>query len=288
MTDAVPTARVDAHQHFWEIESGAYAWPTAADGAIYRTFGPEDLEPELAAARIDATVLVQTVDTLDDTDAMLGAAARNPFIAGVVGWLPLLDAHAMAAALDARGDGRLRGVRHLIHHEPDPDWLTRRDVGAGLALLEERGLPFDIVAVFPRHLRLVPIVADRHPALVLVIDHLAKPPFRSDGWDRWLDELRRAAARPNVMAKLSGLDTAWGPGWDAARILPAVDVALEAFGADRLLFGSDWPVCRSVSTYRAVIDATDALVASLSPTEREAIMGATADRIYRLGLARDG
>jgi L-fuconolactonase len=287
MIDAVATARVDAHQHFWEIESGAYAWPTAADGPIYRTFRPEHLEPELASARIDATVLVQTVDTIDDTDAMLDAAARHRFIAGVVGWVPLADTHATAAALDARTDGRLRGIRHLIHHEPDPDWLIRPDVGAGLALLEERCLPFDVVAVFPRHLRLVPVVADRHPGLVLVIDHLAKPPFRSDGWDRWLDELRRAAARPNVVAKLSGLDTAWGPGWDATRVRPAVEVALEAFGADRLLFGSDWPVCRSVSTYRTVVDAADALVGSLTPTERAAIMGTTADRIYRLGLPGD-
>jgi L-fuconolactonase len=122
----------------------------------------------------------------------------------------------------------------------------------------------------------------------LVIDHLAKPPFRSDGWDRWREELRRAAARPNIIAKLSGLDTAWGPGWDATRVLPAVEVALEAFGADRLLFGSDWPVCRSVSTYGTVVDAADALVGSLAPSERAAIMGATANQIYRLGPVGNG
>jgi L-fuconolactonase len=288
MTGAVTVPRVDAHQHFWEIESGAYTWPTAVDGPIYRTFRPEDLAPELEPARVDATVLVQTVDTLADTDAMLDAAARHPFIAGVVGWVPLHDARAAAAALDARRGRPLHGIRHLIHHETDPDWLIREDVGAGLAVLVERGLPFDVVAVFPRHLPLVPIVADRYPDLTLVIDHLAKPPYRSDGWDRWQDDLRRAAERPNVVAKLSGLDTAWGPGWDAARVRPAVEVALGAFGTDRLLFGSDWPVCRSVSTYRAVVDAADELVAPLAPTERGAIMGGTANRIYHLGLPTDG
>lgn len=279
--------RVDAHQHFWDVESGAYSWPTPADGPIYRTFRPEELEPELSPARIDATVLVQTVDTLAETDAMLDAAARHPFIAGVVGWVALDDADATARALDARRDGPLRGIRHLIHHEPDPEWLTRSDVDDGLTLLAERRLSFDVVAVFPRHLRLVPRVADRHPDLTLVIDHLAKPPYRGDGWDRWEAELRQAAARPNVAAKLSGLDTAWGPGWDLVRIGPAVDVALEAFGPDRLLFGSDWPVCRSVSTYRAVVEAADTMIQSLGPAERAAIMGGTADRVYRLGVAGD-
>lgn len=272
--------RIDAHQHFWDIESGRYAWPTQADGPIYRTFTPQDLEPELAAARIDATVLVQTVDTIDDTDSMLAAADRHRFIQAVVGWVPLTGTRSAEDALDARPHPRLRGIRHLIHREPDPDWLIRADVAEGLGVLARRGLAFDVVAVFPNHLRLVPAIADRHPDLRIVVDHLAKPPFRTAGWTDWRDELRRAAERPNVVAKLSGLDTAAGPGWTLDEIRPAIDEALESFGPDRLMLGSDWPVCLRVSTYGGVIAAIRALVASLSRSERDAILGGTAASVY--------
>ena len=272
--------RIDAHQHFWDIESGRYAWPTPAEGAIYRTYTPADLEPELGPARIHATVLVQTVGTLDDTDSMLAAVDRHPFIGAVVGWVPLHDVRAAEAALDARHHPALRGVRHLVHHEPDPEWLMRGDVSDGLELLARRGLSFDVVAVFPEHLRLVPAVADQHPDLTLVLDHLAKPPLRSAGWSTWHEQLRRAAARPNVTAKLSGLDTAAGPGWTPDDIRPAVEAAIEAFGPRRLMFGSDWPVCRLVSSYREVVDAIEGLVAQLTPSERSDILGGTAARIY--------
>ena len=278
--------RIDAHQHFWDVESGRYGWPTPADGAIYRTFTPADLEPELGPAGIDATVLVQTVDTLDDTDSMLATADRHRFIGAVVGWVPLIGARAAEAALDARPDARLRGVRHLIHHEPDPAWLLRDDVAEGLDVVARRGLSFDVVAVFPKHLPLVPVLADRHPDLTIVLDHLAKPPFRSAGWSSWDSHLRRAAARPNVVAKLSGLDTAAGAGWTTEEIRPAVDAALEAFGPDRLMAGSDWPVCRLVSTYARVIDAIDALISRLTVAEQDAVMGGTAARVY--GIAGAG
>ncbi len=276
--------RIDAHQHFWDVESGRYAWPTPADGAIYRTYSPAELEPELGPAGIDVTVLVQTVATLDDTDAMLAAADGHPFVGAVVGWVPLANARAAEAALDARPHPRLRGIRHLIHHEPDPDWLLRADVADGLDVLARRGLSFDVVAVFPDHLRLVPVVADRHPDLTLVLDHLAKPPFRSVGWSTWHDQLRRAAARPNVAAKLSGLVTAAGPGWTREEIRPAVEAAIDAFGPDRLMFGSDWPVCRLVSTYREVIDAIEGLVSQLTVPERRAVLGGTATRVYGMRL----
>lgn len=291
MTDGVPTSvtrstgriRIDAHQHFWEIESGRYAWPTPEDGGLFRTFTPDDLVSELGPARIDATVLVQTVNTLDDTDSMLAEADRHPFIGAVVGWAPLTDPRATEAALDARPDPRLRGIRHLIHHEPDPAWLLRDDVAGGLQVVADRGLALDIVAVFPDHLRLVPTIADRFPHLAIVIDHLAKPPFRSSGWTRWHDQLRHAAARPNVVAKLSGLDTAAGPGWTPRELQPAVDAAVDAFGADRLMFGSDWPVCGLVSTYGEVLVAMERLVASFSDSEQDAVMGETAARVYGIG-----
>ena len=278
------TPRIDAHQHFWDLESGGYSWPTEAEGPIHRTFTAEDLARERGAAGIDATVAVQATDSLADTDAMLDAAARHPWIAGVVGWLPLVDRPSAERELDAR-DGRLCGVRHLIHRERDAEWLLRSEVQPGLALLAELDLPFDVVAVFPDHLPLVPAVVAAHPNLVLVIDHLAKPPFRAEGWDYWVESIRRAAACPTVYAKLSGLDTAAGPGWTVGELRPAWEVALDAFGPDRLIFGSDWPVCRLVSSYGEVVSAAHELVAKLTPSEQERILGGTATEVYRLPLS---
>ena len=277
-------ACVDAHQHFWNLESGLYAWPTPAEAPIYRTFAPQDLEPELRAAGVDATVVVQATDSIADTDAMIAHAHEHAWIAGVVGWLPLADRPAAEQALDARR-GSLNGVRHLIHWERDRDWLIRPQVQPGLALLAEQDLPFDVVAVFPDHMDLIPEVAAAHPNLVLILDHLGKPPFRGHGWDAWVEATRRAAAHPNVFAKISGLDTAAGPGWTLDEIRPAWTIALEAFGPGRLLFGSDWPVCRLVSTYGDVVAATRALVAELAPTEQDRILGGTAVEVYRLDVA---
>ena len=210
---------------------------------------------------------------------MLDTAARHAFVGGVVGWVPLRDAGTLDAELE-RLDGRLCGVRHLIHREADPAWILRPEVGVGLERLARLGLPFDVVAVFPDHLPLVPEIARRHPELVLVIDHLAKPPYRAEGWDAWCAQVRAAAAPPTVRAKVSGLDTAAGPGWTVEELRPAFDVALEAFGPERLLFGSDWPVCRLVSSYGDVVRATEALVASLSAGEQARIMGGTATEVY--------
>jgi L-fuconolactonase len=274
--------RIDAHQHFWDIESGHYDWPTEQHGPIYRTFRPSDLAPLLTSAGVDRTVCVQTVNTIRDTDAMLDAADEHPFIAGVVGWLPLEDPAGLEQEAARWGGRPLCGIRHLIHHEADPDWVVRPTVVDGLRRAAALGLAFDVVAVFPRHLRHVPVIADAVPELTIVIDHLANPPIRNDGWERWREELAAAAARPNVFAKLSGLDTAAGPGWTRRELAPAVDVALEAFGAERLLFGSDWPVCLVQSSYDEVVSAARQLTAALSPTERDAVFGGTARRVYRL------
>lgn len=274
--------RIDAHHHLWDIRSGAYAWPTPAEGVIYRTFTVDDLAPLVAQGRIDGTVLVQTVNTLAETDAMLELATSVPWIRGVVGWVPLDDPAEASRQLDARAGGALRGIRHLIHHEPDPDWLLRRPVFESLREVGRRRLAFDVVAVFPEHLHHVPVLADAVPDAIFVIDHLANPPYRRPGWDAWRLQLEAAAARPNVVAKLSGLTTAAGAGWTASELWPAIDVALEAFGADRVMFGSDWPVCLLESTYGEHLGAIEGLLANLTVDERASIMGDAAARTYRL------
>src|SRR5262245_35179464 len=176
---------IDAHQHVWDPELVDYPFLRPVP-ALYRRFDQSEIEPELDAAGIDGTVLVQSMDSFADTEHMFRVADRWPRVAGVVGWVPLDRAAEAAEAIDRfAGLGHLAGVRHLISEDPDLDWLVRAEVQDGLALLAERGLAFDVVAVLPRHLEHVPRLAERHPTLRMVIDHLAKPPIASRGWEPW-------------------------------------------------------------------------------------------------------
>jgi L-fuconolactonase len=276
--------RIDAHQHFWNLERVAYPWLTEADGPIFRTFEPPELEPQLKAAGIDRTVLVQAMDSAEDTAYMLETADRYPWIGAVVGWVPLTDPDEAGRRLEAlTRHPRLRGVRHLIHNEADPDWVVQERVIEGLKIVASFDLTFDVVAVFPNHLRHVPTLAERVPGLRLVIDHLAKPPIARGEMEPWASELARAAAYPQVYAKVSGLNTAadWAT-WSARDLRPYVDFALERFGADRLMFGSDWPVLTLAGNYARVWSETQAVLAAYTPAEREAILGGTAARFYRI------
>lgn len=198
--------------------------------------------------------------------------------------MPLTRPDEAAAALDRyQRDRRFVGIRHLIHEDPDPDWLLRDDVRDGLALLAERGLTYDVVAVLPRHLEHVPVLAERHPDLRLVIDHLAKPPIKERGWQPWADLLRRAAEHDNVYAKVSGLNTAadWET-WSADDLRPYVDHAIELFGAERLMYGGDWPISVLAGGYTKVWRETERLLAGLDSADRDRILGGTATAFYRL------
>ncbi|WP_248964074.1 amidohydrolase family protein [Sphaerisporangium perillae] len=273
---------IDAHQHFWNLETGSYPWLTPDSGPIYRTFEPEELIPQLAAAGVDRTVLVQAADSYADTDAMLAQADACDFVAAVVGWVPLLRPAEAAEALERyRRHPSFVGVRHLIHDEPDPDWVVQEPVIESLGLLAEAGLTFDVVAVLPRHLEHVPVLAERVPGLRLVIDHLAKPPIREREWEPWASLLARAAEHPNVYAKVSGLNTAADPAtWTAEDLRPYVDHALEVFGPDRLMYGGDWPMAILAGDYAKVWRETGVLLAGLPEADRAAVLGGTACRFY--------
>ncbi|MDA0635680.1 amidohydrolase family protein [Nonomuraea sp. MCN248] len=275
---------VDAHQHFWNPDTVEYSWLTPESGVLYRTYAPADLAPELRAAGVDRTVLVQAANSLAETDAMLAHADAHPFIAGVVGWIDLTDPAGAAAALDRyRRHPAFVGVRHLIHEEPDPDWLVRDGVLESLGLLAAAGLAFDVVSLLPRHLDHVVTVAERHPGLKLVVDHLSKPRIRDHEWEPWATKLATAASYPNVCAKVSGLVTeADHERWTVEDLRPYVDYAVERFGPERLMFGSDWPVVLRASDYRTVFQVTHAL---LGGTDTEQVFGGTAVRVY--GLDRE-
>lgn len=278
---------VDAHQHFWDPARVSYPWLTPYYPELDRAFGFDDLAPHLHANGVDATVVVQSEDDDADNDLMIEIASCHDEIAGIVAWAPLDDPLALDRTIGRlRRSGKLVGVRVLIHNRPDRDWIVRRDVQEGLEVLEYQGLTFDVVAVLARHLEHVPVIAERHPNLRLVIDHLAKPPIGLE-LSAWTELLACAAACPNVFAKVSGLypvqDDRYP--WSVDDLRPAFAIALEAFGASRLMFGSDWPICEVAGGYNRVTQAQLELADELSDDEREALRGGTAVHFYGLRQA---
>jgi L-fuconolactonase len=284
------TEVIDAHQHLWDPATGGYPWLTPDLGPIHRAYGPGDAEPHLRATGVDRCILVQAADSYADTDSMLAVADHWPRVAAVVGWVPLMRPAEAAEALDRyRADARFVGVRHLIHDDPDPDWLLRPEVSDGLRLLAERGLSFDVVAVLPRHLEHVPVLAEAHPDLRLFIDHLAKPPIAAGEWEPWAGLLAAAARFPNVAAKISGLDTAADPEkYRAADLRRYVDHAFDCFGSDRLLFGTDWPISELAGGYERWWEVVRELLEPLPAGERSAILGGNARRWYRVPTGTEG
>ena len=275
---------VDSHQHFWDLDEVEYPWLVPDYGPIYRTFKPDELEPQMAAAGVDRTVLVQSANSFEDTDSMLRHAGRYDWIGAVVGWVPLEDAAATAQALDKYlRNPFFKGIRHLNHEEADPDWLVRPAVIDGLRVLEERRVPYDVIAVYPLHLGHVPTLAQACPGLPMVIDHLAKPPIASGDYEGWKAGMSAAAEHPNVCAKVSGLNTAadW-ESWTGADLVESIGFALEVFGPDRLMFGSDWPVAILAGDYAKVWAETRIALDELGVqgAERAAILGGNAARFY--------
>ena len=277
---------VDAHHHFWNPARIPQPWMTDEHTAIARTFEPPDLEPLLVECGVGRTVLVQSAASDRDTDYMFEVAGAVEWVGAIVGWCQL-DAPAVTRRrldeLQARA--KLRGIRHLIHQEPDTHWILDQAVAAGLCLLEDRGLLLELPAVYPDHLDDIPTIAGRHAGLTIVIDHLGKPPLGSDEMGRWEELLRAAAELPNVHAKVSGLNTAMADRhWTADDLQPAVDIALDAFGVERLVLGSDWPVCLLNGTYKRVQQET-LLAVKRACDEPRPILEENAERIYRFADA---
>ena len=281
---------IDSHQHFWNLETGSYPWLTPESGPIFRTFEPGGAHPQLAAAGVDRTVLVQAMDSYADTDAMLAQADAYDFIAAVVGWVPLDRPDEAAEALERYGGIRSSpGSGTSSTTIPTPTGCIQESVIEGLGLLAAAGLPFDVVAVLPRHLEHVPVLAERVPGLRMVIDHLAKPPIEERGWEPWASLIARAAEYPNVYAKVSGLNTAAdAETWTAEDLRPYVEHAVEVFGPERLMFGGDWPVALLAGDYAKVWRETGVSCrASTRPPERPcsaapppASTGSRADRLF--------
>jgi L-fuconolactonase len=277
---------VDAHHHFWNPARIPQTWMTDEHAAINRRFEADDLAPLLEETGIDATVLVQSAAADEDTDYMFELVADAPWVGAVTAWCNLDNIDAARRRLgELSAQPKLRAIRHLIHQEADPHWLLRDDVQPALALIEERGLLLELPAVFPNHLGDVPELARRYPALTLVIDHLGKPPLETTKMSEWQAELERAAAWDTVVAKVSGLNTMLQRAdWDAGDIEPAVRTAFDAFGPERLMFGSDWPVALLNGGYEQVVRESAKAIRSVAGNDAEAILGGNAVRIYAIAV----
>ncbi|WP_137813416.1 amidohydrolase family protein [Gandjariella thermophila] len=278
--------RVDAHHHVWDLGARDQPWITgAAMSPIRRDFGLADLSPHVAAAGITTTVLVQTVTVPEETPELLALAESSPLVGAVVGWTDLTAeavADDLAVLREAPGGPWLRGIRHQVQGEPDPEWLAREDVRRGLAAVGEAGLVYELLTL-PHQLPAAVRTVAALPDVPFVLDHCSKPPIAGGEVRPWADLIRELAAHGNVTCKLSGLVTEadWAS-WTVADLRPYVEVVLDAFGADRLMFGSDWPVCLLAADYAEVVATAERLTAALSTAERAAIFGGTAQRVYRL------
>lgn len=275
---------VDAHHHVWDLAVRDQDW-IAADSPLRRTFTIEDLAAGARAAGVDRTVLVQTITVPEETPEFLALAAEHELVAGVVGWTDLTrpdTADELARLRELPGGSCLKGIRHQVQGEADPGWLLRPDVHRGLAAVADAGLVYDLV-VLPHQLPACVEAAASLPHLTFVLDHAGKPPIASGAREPWATDVRALAALPNTVCKLSGLVTeADLASWTVDDLRPYADTVLEAFGPDRLMYGSDWPVCTLGAGYGEMLSVTRELTAGLGPSERADVFGGTARRTYGL------
>ncbi len=275
---------VDAHYHLWDLGVRDQDWITGpALAPLRRDFLLDDYRHLADAYGVAASIVVQTVTVPAETPELLALAAASDLIAGVVGWTDLaaLDvADKIAALTEMPGGAKLVGLRHQVQSEPDPDWLTRPDVLRGLAVVAQAGLVYDLV-ITAGQLAASARAAAAVPELTFVLDHLGKPPIAAGRTEPWARDLRGLAALPNTSAKLSGLVTEadWRR-WRVADLRPYAEIALDAFGPARMMFGSDWPVCTLAASYPDVLAAAHDLTAGLSPGERQAVFAGTATSVY--------
>jgi L-fuconolactonase len=277
---------IDAHQHFWKLDLPfEYGWLHEPQHApICRDYLPADLKPHLQATGVTKTIFVQTQHNLEENRWVLEMAKSNDFIAGVVGWVDLSSSRCEEQLLEFWDDPKFVGIRHITQAEPDDDFIIRPDIVAGLKVLQKHRVPFDLL-FFTQHLKHAATLAQWLPDLPMVIDHLSKPKIREQNITDWARDLRRAAEYPNLFCKLSGMVTeADWKNWKPSDLKPYVETALEAFGPERCLFGSDWPVCELAASYEDVFAALNEIVGPLSATERNQIFGETASRFYGLKL----
>jgi L-fuconolactonase len=272
---------IDSHHHLWQYSPTEYGWIDDTMTALRRDFLPTDLVAELANAKIDGAITVQARQTLEETDWLLDLAQTCPQIRGVVGWAPIASADFEASLPQLTSQAKLVGLRHVVQAEP-AGFLDTPDFNHGIRALAKTNLIYDIL-IFERQLEEAIRFVDRHPLQVFVLDHIAKPKIATGELEPWRTHIRKLSTRPNVSCKISGMVTedAW-PKWSIESLRPYLDTVVESFGPDRLLAGSDWPVCLAATTYTRWWQTLCDYFANFSPDDRTKIFGANATRIYGL------
>ncbi len=275
---------IDAHQHFWRPERGDYGWMPGDDPVLTRHYGPAHLAPERAATGVGRTVLVQAAPTVAETEYMLGIADATAHVAGVVGWIDFERPQDAETLRRLARHPKLVGVRPMIQDIPDVDWMLRDDVQWGFVAVAEAGLAFDALG-FPRHLANFLEIFRRHPDLRVVVDHCMKPEIAANDrarFELWAEGMARIASETSAFCKLSGLVTEAKPDWTVEDLQPYVEHVLAVFGPERVMWGSDWPVCRLRAEYGAWMAAAETLTAHLDAAERAQVFGESARAFYRL------
>jgi L-fuconolactonase len=274
--------RIDAHQHFWRYNSDEYGWIDDSMSRIRRDFLPADLEPELKRAGLDGSIAVQARQTLEETRWLLELADSSPFTLGVVGWVDLRSENARTQLTQFAQHPKLLGIRHIVQSEADDRFLLQPEFLRGISLLEEFGLTYDIL-IYPRHLTVATEFVQRFPRQRFVLDHLAKPQIKNRILRPWDSGIRELAKFPNVFCKLSGLVTEadWKV-WKPEHIVPYLEIALECFGPERLMIGSDWPVCTLAASYSQVMGLIRDFLGKYPGHIHEVVLGGTAQKLWNL------
>jgi L-fuconolactonase len=275
--------RIDSHQHFWQASRGDYFWMTPSVPLLCRDYMPEDLKPVLEQHRIDKTILVQAAPTVAETDFLLNIAGEEDFVAGVTGWLDMDSENFPEELSRYRRIPKFIGIRPMLQDLPEDDWILRPRVMQSLQELAARDFPFEILT-YPRQLPNILKALDRTPSLRAVIDHLSKPEIKERKMEPWKSLLREIAQHPNVYCKLSGMITeADRQNWKPDDLRPYVESVIEGFGLNRVMYGSDWPVCLCAGSYGQVLDALSTVLAPhLDEASTAAVFGDNAIRFYRL------
>jgi L-fuconolactonase len=279
----VKIMRIDSHQHFWRVSRNDYGWMEPSNPVLYRDYGPEDLKPALVKHRIDKTIVVQAASTMAETDFLLDVAKRHDFVGGVVGWLDMQSGDFDRLLAEYQKKPKFVGIRPMLQDIPEDDYIVKPAVIESLERTAESGAAFDFLT-YTRHLPYVLRALDRVPDLRAVVDHISKPEIKAQKMEPWRSLIREVAAHENVYCKLSGMITeADHKNWKPEHLRPYIEHVVECFGPERVMFGSDWPVCLQAGTYDRVIEALYTILEPLlDEASKTAVFGANAARFYEI------